>query len=103
MASGTWTLKIKSEGAPDETATLILLQNGTSVSGSLQGDSAAVQISAGSIDAAGNLKFTTQVTFADKTAEATFNGKLSGNQLSGTVQATGRPASTFIGTRPQGE
>lgn len=103
MASGTWTLKIKSEGAPDETATLILLQNGTSVSGSLQGDSASVQISVGSIDAAGNLKFTTQVTFAGKTTDATFSGKLTGNQLSGTVQATGRSASTFIGTRPQGE
>lgn len=101
LASGTWTVTIKTEGAPDETATLILQQAGTSVSGSLQGDSAAVQISGGSIDEAGNLKFTAQVTFAGKTTEATFDGKLIRNQLNGTVQATGRPASTFVGTRPQ--
>lgn len=100
-ASGTWTIKIKSEGAPDESATLTLLQEGTNVSGSLQGDATSVQISGGSIDATGNLKFTAQVTFANKTEEAIFNGKITGNQMNGSVQATGRPSMTFVGTKPQ--
>jgi hypothetical protein len=101
-ASGTWTLKIKVEGAPDETATLVLQQDGTIITGSLQGDFAAVQITGGTLDATGNFKFMAPVTFADKTFEATFSGKISGNQMTGTVNSTGRPTGSYVGTRPGG-
>jgi imidazolonepropionase-like amidohydrolase len=101
MASGTWTIRIKSEEGQEETATLSLQQEGTRLSGSLQGDTGPVQISAGSIDSAGNLRFTAPVTFGGQTTEATFTGKITGNQMSGTVQTVGRSPATFTGTKPE--
>lgn len=99
-ASGTWTLKIKSEDGQEETATLTLQQEGTRLTGSMQGDLGSVQISGGSIDTAGNMRFTAPVTFGGQTTEATFTGKITGNQMSGTVQTVGRSPATFTGTKP---
>jgi imidazolonepropionase-like amidohydrolase len=99
-ASGTWTLKIKSEDGQEETATLALQQEGTRLTGSLQGDLGSVQISGGSIDTAGNMRFTAPVTFGGQTTEATFTGKITGKQMSGTVQTVGRSPATFTGTKP---
>ncbi len=101
MASGAWTLKIKSEEGREETATLTLQQEGTRLTGSLQGDMGATQISGGSVDASGNMRFTAPVTFGGQTTEAVFTGKLTGNQMSGTVQTVGRSPATFTGTKPQ--
>ncbi len=101
MASGSWSLKIKSEEGQEETATLTLRQDGTRLSGSLQGDSGPVEISGGSVDASGNLRFTAPVTFGGQTTEATFTGKITGNQMTGTVQTVGRSPATFIGTKPE--
>jgi imidazolonepropionase-like amidohydrolase len=100
-ASGTWTLKIKSEDGPEQTATLALQQEGERLSGSLQGDLGAVQISGGSIDAAGKLRFTARVTLGGQTTEATFTGTITGNEMRGTFQTVGRSSSTFVGTKPQ--
>lgn len=101
MALGTWTLRIKSEEGQEETATLILQQEGTRLTGSLQGDLGAAQISAGSIDSSGNLRFTVPVTFGGQTTEATFTGRITGSQMTGTAQTVGRSPATFTGTKPE--
>ena len=98
IAVGTWTLKIKSAGQPEETATLRLKQDGMDISGTLQGDFAPVQISRASIDVSGNLSFNAPVTFAGQTNEATFTCKISGDQMAGTVATVGK-SSTFAGTK----
>lgn len=100
MASGAWTLKIKSTDGQEETATLTLQQEGTRLNGSLQGDLGPSQIANGSIDASGNLRFTVPVTFGEQTTEATFTGTITGNQMSGTVQTVGRSPATFTATKP---
>ncbi|MBC7910006.1 MAG: amidohydrolase family protein [Pyrinomonadaceae bacterium] len=101
MASGAWTIKIKSEEGREETATLTLQQEGTRLTGSLQGDLGAAQIAGGSVDASGNMRFTAPVTFGGQTTEAVFTGKITANQMSGTVQTVGRSPATFTGTKPQ--
>lgn len=100
VVSGSWVLKIKSADGREETATLSLQQQGARLSGSLQGDLGPVQISGGSIDEAGNFQFTAPVTFGGTTSEATFTGKITGNQLTGTVQTVGRDPATLSGTKP---
>ncbi len=99
-ATGTWTISIRMEGAPEEKATLSLKQEGTALTGSIQGDFASVPISNGSIDSSGNVKFTASVTFGEKSSDASFVGKISGNQITGTVQTVGMATATFAGTRP---
>lgn len=101
-ASGTWTIKIKSEDGKEETATLTLRQEGERLSGSMQGDFGPSQISGGSIDAAGSFRFTAPVTFGGQTTEATFTGTITGKQMRGTVQTVGRAPANFVGTKPQG-
>ncbi len=101
MASGTWTLRIKSEDGVEETATLILQQDGEKLSGSLQGDLGSVPVSGGSVDAAGKLRFTARVTFGGQTTEATFTGTITGNEMRGTVQTVGRSPANFVGTKPE--
>jgi imidazolonepropionase-like amidohydrolase len=98
--SGSWVLKIKSADGQEETATLSLQQQGARLSGSLQGDLGPVQIAAGSIDESGSFRFTAPVTFGGQTTEATFTGKITGNQLTGTVQTVGRDPATLTGTKP---
>jgi hypothetical protein len=101
MATGTWTLKVKSEEGTDQTVTMTLRQEGERVSGSLQGDFGPAQISGGSIDAGGNLRFTARVTVGGQTTEATFTAAIKGNEMSGTVQIVGRSPASFVGTKPQ--
>jgi imidazolonepropionase-like amidohydrolase len=100
MASGTWTIKIQTEGAPDETVTLVLQQDGTSLRGTVRGDSEPSQLSGGLIDASGKFSFTAQVTFVGVETEATISGKINANQMSGTIQSPNRLPATFVGTRP---
>jgi hypothetical protein len=99
LASGTWTLQIKSGEGRTELATLILEQEGNRITGSIQGDSTPVQITEVSIDATGNIRFVAAVTFGEQTSQATFAGKVAGNQISGTVQTTDGKTATFNGTR----
>lgn len=101
LATGTWTLKVKSEAATDQTVTMILRQEGERVSGSLQGDFGPAQISGGSIDASGNLRFTARVTIGGQTTEATFTATITGNEMRGTVQMIGGSPASFVGTKPE--
>lgn len=98
-ASGTWTITATfAEG--DRTITLTLRQDGEQLRGNIQGALGSADISNGSLDAGGELRFTVPVTLGQTSEEATFSGTLTGNVMRGTVQITGHPNGTFVGTRP---
>jgi imidazolonepropionase-like amidohydrolase len=97
-ADGTWKLTISITGT-DYPVTLSLTQEGSNVRGTLQGSLGSTQISAGTIDQAGNIRFTSPIT-AQTTEEATFTGTVNGNQMSGTMTIIGEPSGgRFAGTR----
>ena len=97
-AAGTWNLTISITGT-DYPVTLSLTQEGSTVRGTLQGALGTTQISGGTIDPAGNLRFTSSIT-AQTTEEATFTGTINGNQMSGTMTIIGEPTGgRFAGTR----
>jgi imidazolonepropionase-like amidohydrolase len=98
-ASGTWTLTTTfSEG--DRTVTLSLQQDGERLRGSMQGSLGTGEINNGSLGSNGDLRFTVPVTLGGTSEEATFTGTLTGNVMRGSVQITGHPNGTFVGTRP---
>lgn len=97
-ASGTWSLRVTFEGQPERAVSLTLQQQGEQLRGAIQGDYGAAQISNASLT--GNeIKFTVAVTTETATTEATFTGTISGNQMTGTVQALNLGNGTFTGTR----
>ncbi len=97
-AAGTWNLTISITGT-DYPVTLSLTQEGSNVRGTLQGSLGTTQISGGTIDPAGNIRFTSSIT-AQTTEEATFTGTINGNQMSGTMTIIGEPTGgRFAGTR----
>ena len=98
-AAGTWSVRVSLQGMPDRAVTLILQQQGEQVSGSIQGDLGAAQIANASIGRAGELHFTAPVTTPAQTSEATFDGTITGNEMSGTVTLTGGQPGSFSGTR----
>jgi imidazolonepropionase-like amidohydrolase len=98
-AEGTWTLKINL-GAGDKGATLILHQEGNQLSGSVQGDLGSSDIANASLSEAGEIRFTAPVTLEGQTTEASFVGSITGNEMKGVVNITGRSPGTFTGTRP---
>jgi hypothetical protein len=77
-----------------------LQQEGENLRGSIQGALGSAQIANASISPNGELRFTAPVTIGGESAEATFTGTITGNQMRGTVQAVGRSPGTFTGTRP---
>ena len=97
-ASGTWSLRITFEGQPERAVSLTLQQQGEQLRGSIQGDYGSAQISNASVTG-NDIKFTVSVTTGPATTEATFTGTISGNQMSGTVQALNLGNGTFTGTR----
>jgi len=101
IASGTWTVTATTDQG-EKTLTLNLQQEGERLRGGIQGDLGSGQISNGSIDAAGEFRFTVSVTIAGETNEATFGGTITGASMRGTVAIVGRPTGTFEGTRATG-
>lgn len=99
-ATGTWTLNVKS-GSGDLAVTLILQQEGERLRGSIQGALGTGEISNASMGAGGDFRFTVPLTFEGQTTEATFSGKLTGNEMQGTVTFGGRAPGTFTGSRAQ--
>jgi len=97
-ASGTWTLNINL-GSGDLAATLILQQDGERLSGSMQGGLGTGEIANDSVSQAGEIRFTVPVTFEGQTVEATFSGRMTGNEMQGSVTVVGRGPGTFTGTR----
>jgi hypothetical protein len=83
------------------TATLNLQQQGDRISGSLQGQLGSGSIANGSVSG-GDVNFTVPITLpapTSQTTDAIFNGTITGNSMSGSVQIVGRGQGTFTGTR----
>jgi imidazolonepropionase-like amidohydrolase len=98
IASGSWALKIDF-GKGDIAVTLILEQEGERLRGSIQDGLGNNEIANASASSGGEIRFTVLTTLEDQTAEATFTGKVTGNEMKGTVNVVGRDPGTFTGTR----
>ncbi len=97
-ASGTWSLNVDL-GSGEISITLVLQQEGERLRGSIQGALGSAEIANGSLGQGGEIRFTVPATFEGQTADATFAGRLSGNEVQGTVNVVGRAPGTFTGTR----
>lgn len=98
LATGTWTLNINL-GSGDLAATLTLQQEGERLSGSIQGGLGAGEIANASAGMGGEIRFTVPVTLEGQAAEATFAGRIIGNEMQGTVTVVGRAPGSFTATR----
>lgn len=99
-ATGTWTVTVNT-GSADMAMTLVLQQEGDRLRGSIQGALGSSEISNASLGTGGDFRFTVPVTLEGLTTEATFNGKLIGNQMQGSVTFVNRAPGTFSGSRAQ--
>ena len=99
-ATGTWTVNVNT-GSADLSVTLVLQQEGDRLRGSIQGSLGSGEISNASFGGGGDFRFTAPVTLEGQTTEATFNGKITGNEMQGTVTFVGRSPGTFTGNRAQ--
>ncbi|HYJ86656.1 MAG TPA: amidohydrolase family protein, partial [Pyrinomonadaceae bacterium] len=97
-ATGTWTLSVDL-GSGDIAATLTLQQMGERLRGSLQGSLGSGDIANASGGPGGEIRFTVPVTLEGQTSEATFAGRINGNEMQGTVNIVGRAPGSFTGTR----
>ncbi|MBA3512783.1 MAG: amidohydrolase family protein [Pyrinomonadaceae bacterium] len=97
-ATGTWTLNVNL-GSGDAAVTLVLQQEGERLRGSIQGDLGSSEIANASTGAGGDVRFTVPITFEGQTAEATFAGRISGNEMQGTMTVVGRAPGSFTGTK----
>ncbi|HLL73940.1 MAG TPA: amidohydrolase family protein [Pyrinomonadaceae bacterium] len=97
--TGQWTLRVRLRPDVEDTVTLNLRQEGDRLSGGIQGDLGSAQIANARITPAGEISFTVPVTYQTQTNEATFNGRVSGNEMSGTVSVVGSDPGTFAGAR----
>ncbi|MGI8468556.1 MAG: amidohydrolase family protein [Pyrinomonadaceae bacterium] len=93
--SGTYNISIDVSGQTIP-ATLTLVGQGGNLSGSLQSQFGTSQIS-GEVTTE-DFKFTSSVNFAGNQSELTANGKVAGNQISGTF-TTPQGTAQFSGTR----
>jgi len=97
-ATGTWTLNVNLGGG-DIAVTLVLEQEGERLRGSIQGGFGSGEIANASAGSGGDIRFTVPATFEGQTAEVTFTGKITGNEMQGTVNVVGRAPGSFTGTR----
>jgi imidazolonepropionase-like amidohydrolase len=97
-ATGTWTLNVNLGGG-DIAVTLVLEQEGERLRGSIQGGFGSAEIANASAGSGGDIRFTVPATFEGQTAEATFTGKITGNEMQGAVNVVGRAPGSFTGTR----
>ena len=94
--SGTWTISIEA-GGQALPGTMILRQQGGSVSGSVTSPFGTTEFSNGSVDANG-FHFTVSASIQGNVVQITVDGKVTGNQIEGTMQSELGPA-RFSGTR----
>ena len=97
-ASGSWSINVNLGSAP-VTVTMVLQQEGDRLRGTMQGPLGSADIANGSIGEGGDVRFTVPITFEGQTGEATFAGRITGNQIRGTVNVVGRAPGSFTGTR----
>ena len=98
--SGTWTVTVQLDG-DDKPITLLLRQDGTRLTGSLQGTLGTAEIVTGSVGTDGSIHFTVPITLREGTEEATFDGTIDQNAIKGRVGIVGHTPGTFSGTRPE--
>jgi imidazolonepropionase-like amidohydrolase len=97
-ATGAWTLNVNL-GAGDVPISLVLQQEGERLRGSMQGGLGSAEIANASIGSGGDIRFTVPATFAGQAAEATFAGRITANEMQGTVNVVGRAPGSFSGTK----
>jgi imidazolonepropionase-like amidohydrolase len=98
IAEGTWNVNVNL-GSGDQSVSFVLEQEANQLRGSMQGPLGAAEIANASVGPTGEVRFTIPVTFEGQTAEATFAGRITGNEIRGTVNITGRAPGSFSGTR----
>jgi imidazolonepropionase-like amidohydrolase len=98
IASGAWTLAVDL-GQGELAVTLNLQQEGDRLRGSMQGALGSVDIGNASVGPSGDIRFTAPVTLEGQTTEATFTGTMTGNEMRGAVNITGRAPGSFTGRR----
>ena len=96
--SGTWSVTVNL-GQGDRTITLTLQQEGDRLTGSISGPLGAGEISNASTTTAGEVRFTATLNIEGQTKEATFAGRLSNNEIRGSVTVVGSAPGTFTATR----
>lgn len=97
-ATGTWTMSIDL-GSGEMGTTLTLQQSGERLRGSFQGGLGSGELANASVGPSGEIRFTLPVTLEAQTTEATFSGRVNGNEMQGTVNIVGRAPGSFTGTR----
>lgn len=98
LATGGWSLSVNL-GQGDMAVDLTLHQEGDRLRGSMQGALGTVELANGIVSAGGEISFTAPVTIEGQTTEATFSGTITGNEMKGTVNITGRTPGSFTGRR----
>lgn len=96
--TGTWNLNVNL-GQGEKAVTLNLRQEGERLSGSISGSLGAGEIANASITTAGEVRFTVPLEIEGQTKEATFTGRLSGDQIRGAVNVVGLAPGSFMGSR----
>lgn len=96
--SGTWSVNVNL-GQGDRTITLNLQQEGDRLTGSIAGPLGAGEISNASTTSTGDVRFTAALNVEGQTKEATFAGRLSNNEMRGSVTIVGTAPGTFTATR----
>ncbi len=97
-ATGTWNASIDL-GSGELGATLTLQQTGDRLRGAFQGALGSGELSNASVSPGGEIRFTCPVTLEGQTTEATFSGRINGNEMTGTVNVVGRAPGSFTATR----
>lgn len=95
-ASGTWNITIEIPGRPIP-ATLVLVGQGKDLTGSMNTQFGTTQIKNGEV-LTDSIRFSATTDFAGRTEELNVNGKINGNQMTGTFTTT-QGTVTFSGTR----
>ena len=98
MAQGTWQLSFNI-GDRTTPATLVLRQEGERITGNISSEVGTAPITDGTIGANGNLHFRTSIPMGAQTFEGIFDGSITGEEMSGTVQVAGTGAIAFTGRR----
>ena len=93
-ASGTWVATIAMDGR-DHSVTLHIWQDGERLTGELQGDLGAVQLTDGTVSADGSFSFFAQLNLRGGTVDAEFNGTVDRNGLHAQVEAEGHKAGSL--------
>ena len=87
-------------GANIVPGTLTLAQQSTTLSGTLQSPFGTTELTNGTMGIDG-FSFTTSAEVSGRVVEMTITGKVTGNQMSGTIKSE-IGSTTFTGTKPQG-